>query len=45
MLAAFERAVAQGSASTTVHGRMIDVATANAARRVLEAEAAWSKTA
>jgi citrate lyase subunit beta / citryl-CoA lyase len=45
VLAAFERAVAQGSASTTVDGRMIDVAMANAARRVLEAEAAWSKTA
>jgi len=44
VLAAFERAVAQGSASTTVDGRMIDVAMANAARRVLETEAAWAKT-
>jgi citrate lyase subunit beta/citryl-CoA lyase len=45
VLAAFERAVAQGSASTTVDGRMIDAAMATAARRVLEAEAAWHKTA
>ena len=45
VLAAFDEAVAQGSASTTVDGRMIDAAMANAARRVLEAEAAWRKTA
>lgn len=40
---AFDRAVAQGSAATTVDGRMIDLAMANAARRVLAAEAAWKK--
>jgi citrate lyase subunit beta/citryl-CoA lyase len=38
VLEAFDRALAQGSASTTVDGRMIDVAMANAARRVLDAE-------
>jgi len=43
VLEAFDRAVAQGSATTTVDGRMIDVAMANAARRVLDAEAAWKK--
>jgi citrate lyase beta subunit len=43
VLEAFEAAQAQGSASTTVDGRMIDLAMANAARRVLEAEAAWKK--
>jgi citrate lyase subunit beta/citryl-CoA lyase len=43
VLAAFDQAVAQGSASTTVDGRMIDVAMANAARRVLDAAAAWQK--
>ena len=43
VLEAFDKAVAQGSASTTVDGRMIDVAMANAARRVLDAEAAWKK--
>jgi len=43
VLAAFDQAVAQGSASTTVDGRMIDVAMANAARRVLDAAAAWKK--
>jgi citrate lyase subunit beta / citryl-CoA lyase len=43
VLEAFDRAVAQGSAATTVDGRMIDVAMANAARRVLDAEAAWKK--
>jgi len=36
VLAAFDQAVRQGSASTVVDGRMIDVAMANAARRVLE---------
>src|SRR5215510_14281241 len=36
VLAAFDKAVRQGSASTVVDGRMIDVAMANAARRVLE---------
>jgi citrate lyase subunit beta / citryl-CoA lyase len=43
VLEAFDRAVAQGSAATTVDGRMIDLAMANAARRVLDAEAAWKK--
>jgi citrate lyase subunit beta/citryl-CoA lyase len=43
VLEAFDQAVAQGSASTTVDGRMIDVAMANAARRVLDAAAAWRK--
>jgi citrate lyase subunit beta/citryl-CoA lyase len=43
VLEAFEAAVAQGSASTTVDGRMIDVAMANAARRVLEAEKVYAK--
>jgi len=36
VLEAFDTAVRQGSASTVVDGRMIDVAMANAARRVLE---------
>jgi citrate lyase subunit beta/citryl-CoA lyase len=43
VLEAFDQAVKQGSASTTVDGRMIDVAMANAARRVLQADAAWKK--
>jgi len=43
VLEAFDHAVAQGSASTTVDGRMIDLAMANAARRVLQAEATWKK--
>jgi citrate lyase subunit beta/citryl-CoA lyase len=43
VLEAFDQAVRQGSASTTVDGRMIDVAMANAARRVLDADAAWKK--
>ena len=43
VLEAFDQALAQGSASTTVDGRMIDVAMANAARRVLDAAAAWKK--
>jgi len=43
VLEAFEAAVKQGSASTTVDGRMIDVAMANAARRALDAAAAWKK--
>ena len=43
VLEAFDKALAQGSASTTVDGRMIDVAMANAARRTLEASAAWKK--
>jgi citrate lyase subunit beta/citryl-CoA lyase len=42
-LEAFERAVAQGSAATTVDGRMIDLAMANAARRVLDDAAAWKQ--
>ena len=43
VLDAFDKAVAQGSASTTVDGRMIDVAMANAARQALDADAAWRK--
>lgn len=43
VLEAFDQALAQGRASTTVDGRMIDAAMANAARRVLEADAAWKK--
>ena len=41
VIEAFDRAVKEGSAATTVDGRMIDVAMANAARRMLAAEAAW----
>jgi citrate lyase subunit beta/citryl-CoA lyase len=37
VIEAFDRAVAQGHASTMVDGRMIDVAMANAARRALDA--------
>ena len=37
VLTAFDQAVAQGHASTTVDGRMIDVAMAAAARRALDA--------
>jgi citrate lyase subunit beta / citryl-CoA lyase len=44
VLEAFEQAAAQGSAATTVDGRMIDLAMANAARRVIAAEAGWKKT-
>ena len=36
LLEAFDKALAQGNASTTVDGKMIDVAMANAARRVLD---------
>jgi citrate lyase subunit beta/citryl-CoA lyase len=43
VLEAFDQAVERGSASTTVDGRMIDVAMANAARRALDAAAAWKK--
>jgi citrate lyase subunit beta/citryl-CoA lyase len=43
VLQAFDKALAQGSASTTVDGKMIDVAMANAARRALEQAAAWKK--
>jgi citrate lyase subunit beta / citryl-CoA lyase len=43
VLEAFDQAVAQGSASTTVDGRMIDVAMANAARRVIDAEKRYAK--
>jgi citrate lyase beta subunit len=42
VLEAFDQAVAQGSASTTVDGKMIDVAMAQAARRVLDADKAWA---
>jgi citrate lyase subunit beta / citryl-CoA lyase len=44
VLEAFDAAVAEGRASTTVDGKMIDVAMAAAARRVLEADKAWAKT-
>ena len=40
---AFDQAVATGSASTTVDGKMIDVAMAEAARRVLHEAAALNK--
>jgi citrate lyase subunit beta / citryl-CoA lyase len=43
VLEAFEKALTQGSASTTVDGKMIDVAMANAARRVLDEAAARKK--
>jgi citrate lyase subunit beta/citryl-CoA lyase len=43
VLDAFEKAVAQGRASTIVDGRMIDLAMANAARRVIEAAKYWCK--
>jgi citrate lyase subunit beta/citryl-CoA lyase len=43
VLQAFDSAVAQGSAATTVDGRMIDLAMANAAKRALDADAAWKK--
>ena len=44
VLEAFDAAVALGHASTTVDGKMIDVAMAAAARRVLEQEKIWAKT-
>src|SRR5262249_34140837 len=43
VLEAFDQALAQGCASTTVDGRMIDAAMAHAAPRALEADAAWKK--
>jgi len=43
VLEAFDRAVAQGSASTMVDGKMIDVAMANAARRILDGVEAQKK--
>src|SRR6185295_3762043 len=43
VLEAFDKALAQGNASTTVDGKMIDVAMANAARRVLDEAAARKK--
>jgi citrate lyase subunit beta/citryl-CoA lyase len=43
VLEAFDKALAQGSASTTVDGKMIDVAMANAARRVLDQAKALKK--
>jgi citrate lyase subunit beta/citryl-CoA lyase len=43
VLEAFDKALAQGSASTTVDGKMIDVAMANAARRALDEAAAMKK--
>ena len=43
VLEAFDKSLAQGSASTTVDGKMIDVAMANAARRVLDEVAAREK--
>ena len=43
VLDAFDKALAAGSASTTVDGKMIDVAMANAARRALYEAAALKK--
>jgi len=43
VLEAFDKALKRGSASTTVDGKMIDVAMANAARRVLDEAAARKK--
>ena len=43
VLEAFDQAAAQGSASTTIDGKMIDEAMAKAARRVLDQAAAWKK--
>jgi citrate lyase subunit beta / citryl-CoA lyase len=43
VLEAYDAAVAQGHASTTVDGKMVDVAMAAAARRVIEADKAWGK--
>jgi citrate lyase beta subunit len=40
VLEAFEKALIQGRASTTVDGKMIDVAMATAARRILQEAAA-----
>jgi len=42
VLEAFDAALKQGHASTTVDGRMIDLAMAEAARRTLEAAKAWT---
>jgi citrate lyase subunit beta/citryl-CoA lyase len=44
VLEAFDAAVADGRASTTVDGKMIDVAMAAAARRVLEQDKIWART-
>jgi citrate lyase subunit beta/citryl-CoA lyase len=44
VLEAFETAIKQGSASTTVDGKMIDEAMAKMARRVLDQAAAWKQT-
>ncbi len=43
VLEAFDKALAAGRASTTVDGKMIDVAMAQAARRVLDRAKAWEK--
>ena len=43
VIEAFDAAVKQGHASTTVDGKMIDVAMANAAKRALKQAAAWKK--
>jgi citrate lyase subunit beta/citryl-CoA lyase len=43
VLEAYDKALAAGSASTTVDGKMIDEAMAKAARRVLDRAAAWAK--
>ncbi len=43
VLEAFDKALAQGRASTTVDGKMIDVAMANAARRALDEAVARKK--
>jgi citrate lyase subunit beta/citryl-CoA lyase len=41
VLEAFDKSLAAGSASTTVDGKMIDVAMANAARRALAEATVW----
>ena len=43
VIEAFDAAVKQGHASTTVDGKMIDVAMANAAKRAIDQAAAWKK--
>ena len=43
VLDAYDVALAQGRASTTVDGKMIDAAMAKAARRTLDQAAAWKK--
>jgi len=43
VLEAYDKALQQGSASTTVDGKMIDEAMAKAAKRALDQAAAWKK--